>query len=134
MGSNGGYTIKDSEGYIKPESIPKLATKYPITGSTRKEVADEIPSISNYYDGDQKLNVMRVNCKIYRDPQDCMHNSSCGWCGENNSCVLGNNLGPLESCNRSTYIFSNPYQTVEPRTRVVNQEVGGMVVRTLSRP
>jgi len=97
------------------------------------ESVDEIPSSSDYYDGSSKLNVIRVDCRIYATPSDCFTHSSCGWCGSANSCVLGNNLGPLQRCQKSTYIFSAPYPNFNPETRVVNQNVGGIAMTVISK-
>jgi hypothetical protein len=42
------------------------------------EAVDEIPTEKNYYKGDEKLNLVHVNCKINANPTDCLHNSNCG--------------------------------------------------------
>jgi hypothetical protein len=42
------------------------------------EAVDEIPTVKDYYNGEAKLNVLKVNCKINANPTDCLHQSSCG--------------------------------------------------------
>jgi hypothetical protein len=37
-----------------------------------------------------------------------MKQSSCGWCGSTNSCIAGNNLGPLAPCLAGKFFFSAP--------------------------
>ncbi len=93
-------------------------TKYPI-GEPKNSVVigysdddlenvEEIASTTDYYDGSINLNKKKISCRIYGNASDCLKNSSCGWCGSNNSCVLGNNLGPLQSCLRSSFVYSSP--------------------------
>ncbi len=96
------------------------------------ETVDENPSETDYYDGSKNLNVIKVQCKIYASVADCLHQSSCGWCGSDNSCILGNNLGPLQYC-KSSYIFSAPYPNWNPQTRVVNDEIGGVSLTVVSK-
>jgi len=97
------------------------------------ETVDETPSVTDYYDGSRNLNVVKVQCKIYANAADCLHQSSCGWCGSSNSCILGNNLGPLQPCLKSSYIFSAPYPNWNPQTRVVNDQVGGVSLTVVSK-
>ena len=52
------------------------------------------------------LNSVTIKCNIYGNKNDCLHQNKCGWCGESNSCILGNNLGPLQPCNKLSYIFA----------------------------
>ena len=66
-----------------------------------------------------------MTCKIYANPTDCLHSSECGWCGSQSGCIAGNNLGPLEACVKSSYIFSAPFPNWNPQTRVINEIVGG---------
>jgi len=42
------------------------------------EVVDEVPTVKDYYNGEAKLNVLKINCKINANPTDCLHQSSCG--------------------------------------------------------
>jgi len=76
---------------------------------------------------------MRVDCKLYRDIQSCLKNPSCGWCGQENNCIMGNSLGPLESCPKSTYVFSWPFPGYEQRNRVVEHDLGGITARIFTR-
>lgn len=42
------------------------------------------------------------------NPNDCVHNSGCGWCGQKNTCISGNSSGPLAPCLRSTFLYTAP--------------------------
>ncbi len=42
------------------------------------------------------------------NPQGCVHNSQCGWCGSTASCISANIQGPLMPCLRNTFIYSSP--------------------------
>lgn len=42
------------------------------------ETVDEIPTNKDYYNGEEKLNVLKINCKINANPTDCLHQSHCG--------------------------------------------------------
>ena len=97
------------------------------------ESVDETPSSTDYYDGSKNLNVVKVQCIVYANATDCLKQSSCGWCGSTKSCILGNNLGPLQSCVKSSYIFSAPYPNWNPQTRVVNDQVGGVGLTVVSK-
>ena len=39
---------------------------------------NQIPSPTDYYNGDLKLNVLKVKCKTYANETDCLHQSNCG--------------------------------------------------------
>jgi hypothetical protein len=97
------------------------------------ESVEEKPSETDYYDGSGKLNVIKIQCKIYANAADCLRQSSCGWCGSSNSCILGNNLGPMEKCSRSSFLFSAPYPNWNPQTRVVNDQAGGVSLTVVSQ-
>ncbi len=42
------------------------------------EGVEEIPTERDYYDGEKKLNLVNINCKINANPTDCLHQSHCG--------------------------------------------------------
>lgn len=48
------------------------------------------------------------------EPQACVHNPNCGWCGDKNSCIPGTFNGPLAPCLRSTYLFNSPSKAWNP--------------------
>ncbi len=99
-----------------------------------QESVDELPSTTDYYDGSLKLNAVKLQCKIYANPTDCLHQSSCGWCGDTGAgCILGNNLGPLQPCKKSSYVFSAPYPNWNPETRTVNDNVGGVEMNVVTK-
>jgi len=90
-----------------------------------KLTAEENPSISVFYDGTNKLNTMQIDCKLYTNPKDCVHQSGCGWCGELTRCIKGTQIGPLEPCLRSTYIFTSPANV--PFQKTENIEMGSLI-------
>jgi len=126
--NTGGYSPENNQEYkhyVKPEFVPRLPDKIPLPKPGPQESIDEIPTSTDYYDGSKRLNTVTINCKIYNSPNECLHNSSCGWCGSSMSCIAGTNIGPLESCVKSSYIFSAPFPNWNPNSRVVNENLGG---------
>lgn len=101
--------IKIQKNYRTPELYGRLPKITPISQiKTPKAVAEENPTISVFYDGSNKLNTFKIDCKLYTNPKECMHKSGCGWCGELTRCIKGTQLGPLEKCVKSTFIFTSP--------------------------
>jgi len=134
--NTGGYSIENNKEYrnfVKPEFVPHLPDNQPLPRPGPKETIDEIPTSTDYYDGSKKLNTIKIHCKMYTSPRECLHNSSCGWCGSNGSCIAGTNLGPLEPCVKSSYIFSAPSPNWSPNNRVVNENVGGMSLTVVNK-
>jgi hypothetical protein len=43
---------------------------------------------------------------MFTNINECLHHNQCGWCKETNKCILGNNLGPLELCNKYSYVYT----------------------------
>ena len=104
----------------------------------------KIPSPTNYYNGDLKLNVIKVKCKTYANETDCLHQSNCGififfifyflgWCGSNGTCVAGSGAGPFEPCVKGAYIFAKPKPNFNPSARIVNENVGGVKLTVVSK-
>ena len=93
----------------------------------------QVPTATNYYDGEKKLNTIKIKCKIHANPTECLHHSSCGWCSASNSCIIGNNMGPLEPCVKSSFIFSAPYPNFNPKTKVINENVGGLSMTVITK-
>jgi len=93
--------------YYSPELVSRLPDRIPPPLRGPSETVDEIPSENDFYDGSKKLNLVKINCKIYAKALDCVHNSHCGWCGSTQGCVAGTNLGPLEPCVKSSFIYAN---------------------------
>jgi hypothetical protein len=68
-----------------------------------------------FYDGSPYLNGLHINCNVFSDePQACVHNSKCGWCGDKNSCIPGTFNGPLAPCLKSTFLFNAPSKEWNP--------------------
>ncbi len=63
---------------MKPELVTHLPDKLFVPKRGPLEVVEEIPTVKDYYNGAQKLNVLHVNCKINANPTDCLHQSHCG--------------------------------------------------------
>lgn len=108
-----------------PDEVPR-----PAPGPL--EPIEEIPTIHEYYDGNLKLNVVKVRCDIYTVKNDCLQTSGCGWCGSTNSCILGNNFGPQQSCVKSSFIYAQPIPNWNPQLRVINEKVGGVATHLVS--
>merc|ERR1712004_206170 len=109
MGTDGGYILQNEKNYRAPELYGRLPKITPISQvRTPKAVAEENPTISVFYDGTNKLNTFKIDCKLYTNPKECMHKSGCGWCGELTRCIKGTQMGPLEKCIKSTFIFTSP--------------------------
>ena len=126
QGSNGGYTLNNKDDFMDVETQSKLTAIPPIPRG-KFERAEEVPSIDTYYDGENALNAIKVNCRIIKDPKFCTQQPQCGWCAENSSCIVGNSLGPIEECPRSKYQFSFPGRADVP-LRITNHDQGGAVV------
>ncbi len=131
LGSNGGYTLKNEKNYKTPKIVPKLIHTAPFDNTNKTQsLADEVPSVTDYYDGAHKLNTITVMCKVHVNMNDCLHQSGCGWCGGNTSCVQGNQAGPLEACAKSTYVFTTGALHEE---RVVHENVGALSMTIVSK-
>lgn len=123
--------MKNDLNYKTPQIVPKL-TKGPVYDNNNKttEYVSEIPSTTDYYDGAHKLNTVEVSCKIYVSMKDCLHQSGCGWCRSPSRCVMGNQLGPLETCAKSSYIFTTGSIHEE---RVVQENVGSLAMTIVQK-
>jgi hypothetical protein len=53
-----------------------------------------------------------------------MHKSGCGWCGESTRCIKGTQIGPLEKCVKSTFIFTSPQEGFKKNENV---EMGSLI-------
>ena len=124
----GAYTIPQEElSKLKtPTFLTTLPAKFDLPKSGPLENVEEVQSITDYYDGSVNLNKKKISCKIFGNAGECLKNSSCGWCGSTNNCILGNNLGPLQSCLRSTFLYSSPLPNWNPRARVENNGSNGV--------
>lgn len=120
-------------GYTKVTYVDTLPERFEAPKAGPAENVDEIPTISDYYDGSAKLNTIQVKCKIFTTALDCLRQSSCGWCGSSNSCVLGNNMGPLQACMRSSYIFSPPIPNWNRMTTTNEANVAGIKLSVINK-
>lgn len=102
------HYMRNQAGYRSVPYVDKLPPQTPISDG-QVETVDEITTESNYYDGTIGLKTVITSCNMYTtQPQVCLHQGSCGWCGSTSSCIQGNNLGPLAPCLRGTYVFTAP--------------------------
>lgn len=128
------YGLADVSAYAVPENelsklktptlMTKLPDKFDLPSAGPLENVEEIDSNTDYYDGSMNLNKKKISCKIHGNATECLKHSSCGWCGSKNSCILGNNLGPLQSCMRSTFLYSSPVPNFTPTSSVQADETG----------
>lgn len=116
--------------YSSPQTVSKLQEEVPSPARGPLESAEELPTTGEYYDGNLKLNVVKVNCNLYASQEDCIHNSKCGWCGSRNGCVLGNNFGPLEACVRASFIYGQRYPGTATERRI-DERVGGATMTVI---
>jgi hypothetical protein len=49
------------------------------------------------------------------------------------SCIAGNNMGPLEPCLKSTFIFSPPVASLIPPNRYIKENMGGVQLSVISK-
>ncbi len=113
--------------------VAHLPTKFDLPKPGSIEIVNEIPSPTDYYDGSDNLNVLRIKCTIYSNPKVCLTHSSCGWCGHSKKCILGNNLGPLQNCPRSSYIYSAPFPNWDNEARIVKGMINGVDLKVINK-
>jgi len=128
MGDASAYQQSASElAKLKdPTMMAVLPEKFDLPRAGPVENVEEIASETDYYDGSTKLNKKVIHCRLYGNASECMKNSACGWCGSNHSCILGNNLGPLQACSRSSFLYSSPVSNLNLGASVVESEDGGV--------
>jgi len=108
--NNDGYVLASNAGFVNPKIMGKIPQNLNQRYTGVMAEANGIKSGGKfYYDGTSNLSALHVNCNVMStNPDACIHNSNCGWCGSSNSCVQGNNSGPLGNCLRSTYLYTKP--------------------------
>merc|ERR1719362_1544647 len=65
VANTGKYTYPQGQSFMKPEMVVSIPDVIPPPKPGPLEAIDEIPSPTDYYNGDLKLNVMKVKCKTY---------------------------------------------------------------------
>lgn len=130
LGSNGGYFLSPmhAKDYKTPKIVQHLDNEnVPYYNDTKVNgTIEEIPTNEAYYDGESKLNVVKISCNYQKDMNDCLHMNGCGWCGQTSQCITGNIMGPTEPCVRSTYIFTSP-----PKIQNVVHQINGPTAMTI---
>lgn len=121
------------KGYSKVTYVDTLPERFEAPKAGPAENVEEIPTVTDYYDGSAKLNTVQVKCRIFTTALDCLRQSSCGWCGSSNTCVLGNNMGPLQACMRSSYIFSPPIPNWNRMTTTNEANVAGIKLSVINK-
>ena len=77
LGSDGGYSLRNPKVYLTPSLVRQLPPSMSIPPSA-KQTVDELATVTDYYDGSLNLNSITVNCVIFSNPLDCVHQSNCG--------------------------------------------------------
>ena len=116
---NDPYYLQNQAGFksaeIWPGSLPEHLNAFPYTGVFSS--ADTGIHNRHYYDGSINLAKRHamVTCSLNTlDPQSCVSNPGCGWCGSSNTCVNATPLGPIDPCVRSTFLYSAPSKLWNP--------------------
>lgn len=99
LGSHGGYVLKNEGGYKVPEistTIDQDIQKFNEEQALKKVVdtPEETPSNKFYYNGDQHLSVVKLECNTYHSQDSCKKIEHCGWCTSSSTCVEGSARGP----------------------------------------
>ncbi len=128
LGSNGGYTIQNPKEYKSPQIVDKLPEDT-INREKVKGWAEEQPSVTNYYDGENRLNKVTVECKSIIDRFSCLHQKFCGWCSKSGACIKGNEMGPLDACPQAEYTFTTARITQQPPLEI--RQFGGPIATTI---
>lgn len=106
-GSDGGNKILNEENYKPPTLVEDLSKEKLTDDNVQQGEIEEKESVKEYYNGELKLNRIRILCKDYKSVSGCYSMSHCGWCGSSNSCIEGTRNGPVERCdNKTTYTYS----------------------------
>jgi hypothetical protein len=84
-----------------------------------------------------KLKSVTVSCSQWTTQRElCMTQKSCGWCGSSNSCIVGNNIGPLSPCVKGDYFYTSPDSDWNPLessdTSISRQAVGPAQLTTIT--
>jgi len=62
------------------------------------------------------------------EPNGCVSNPGCGWCGDKNSCIPGTNRGPLAPCLKNTYLYNSPGADWNPlKAGTINIDTKGLI-------
>lgn len=127
------FYLSNSDKYRSVPYVDQLPPQTPI-GDGKVEDVEVVESDINYYDGTLgfKTTITTVCGDYTTQPQVCVNQGSCGWCGSSNSCINGNNLGPLSPCIKGTYVFNAPDPSWNPlpNSKVTNLQVGAGAVLT----
>jgi hypothetical protein len=127
--------IQHQDSYTPVKYVSKLPTHKQLRGEVA--TADELPSVTEYYDGSLKLKTTTVYCNQWLTSKEaCMNQKQCGWCASSNSCIPGNANGPNVPCLRGTYLYTQPNGFWNPlptdNVNISRQEIGGAQLTTIS--
>lgn len=121
------FYVQNERSYGAPQIVEKLPPSVPLSDG-HVETIDEIPSSTgnDYYDGSKGLKITVSTCNAYTSKREvCLQQGSCGWCGSSNSCIEGNNLGPLAPCLRGSFFLADPNWIPENAKSISRSEVLG---------
>jgi len=98
--------FKDAE--IWPGTLPEHLNAFPYTGDFK--TAETGVHNKFYYDGSLHLGKQaQIHCDMLTtQPRACVNEKGCGWCGQNNTCIGANALGPIMPCARASFIYTLP--------------------------
>jgi hypothetical protein len=134
LGSVGGYFLQNEKDYKSPQIVApgniRNGNVYELPAPSPQESPDELPSITDYYDGSRNLNVVTIRCNIYANPTDCSHQSNCGWCDAlpdgSDGCIKGTNLGPLSACKNGSFRYAVVTPNMKETATAVPNGAGGV--------
>ena len=129
------YYVENQNSFKGVQYVETLPVKKQLRGEIT--TVEEIPSVGDYYDGTMKFSSVTVSCNQWTTQREvCLNQKSCGWCGSSNSCIPGNNLGPLAPCLRGRYTFSEPSANWNPfdtkNVSISRRNVGGAQLTTIA--
>lgn len=115
-----------SSNYKLPEYVDKLPQRKQLRGEI--STIEEIKTNPDYYDGQLKMgedknSMKKTSCGEWTtQPEACKKVGNCGWCSSSNSCIAGNEKGPLMPCKAGAFKFETPPENwnVYPKGTEIN--------------
>lgn len=110
ISSNGGFA---KNSYTAPKGVPMktpdmtehLLENVPNPQPSQPESAEELITQQNYYNGDEKLNSLRIDCTIIASEFECIQQSVCGWCTSAKKCLGTSGLNGVNPCVTGQFIY-----------------------------
>jgi hypothetical protein len=129
------YYLNNQNDFKAPKYVKTLPPRQQLRGKI--ETIDEVPSVTDYYDGTLKFKTRTVTCNQWTTQKEaCQSQKSCGWCWSSLNCIPGNNLGPLAPCLRGKYEYTAPEANWNPlesnNVNISRQNIGGAQLTTIT--